>query len=146
MDPLSITASIVAVVQASHALLLCCHRLRGKVQGADEQISLIIQEVDGLADTLDELRDIFESLCTDESQAAQFSFGETDKPQTWLLAIATCDKILSEISQKLIPFAKPGLRSRLKWHFESDRIGDKLKQLEKQKGTLQLMLAALQTR
>lgn len=54
----------------------------------------------------------------------------------------SCETILKEISQKLKPLAKPSLKNKLKWPFESSSIQRKLDTVEKQKRTLQLALSA----
>ena len=50
--------------------------------------------------------------------------------------------MLTELSQKLKPLARPGIKSKLKWPFESSSIQRKLEIIEKQKSTLQLALSA----
>jgi hypothetical protein len=153
MDPLSLTASIIAVVQVSHVVLLCCYRLRGKIKGADDEVAHIILEVEDLSATLTDFGDLFDSLNGDgslleslslEALTVEASLKKRELP--WEPALATCNTILSEISEKLVPFTKPSLKAKLKWPFESKSIVNKLKLLEKQKGTFQLAVTALQTR
>ena len=55
MDPLSLTASLIAVVQISQAVLLFCYQIRGQIKDADDEVSRIITDVEALAATLDEL-------------------------------------------------------------------------------------------
>jgi len=157
MDPLSLTASIIAVVQVSHAVLVCCYRIRGKVKGAEEEISHIINEVEDLTETLSELQELFEVACEknqplrvddlptlDEGSAK--TAGEAPRTSAWESALATCTTILADICQKLTPFSRTGLKAKLSWPFESKSIESKLKLLEKQKTTLQLALTVFQAR
>ncbi len=147
MDPLSLAASIIAVVEVSNVLLLCCYRLRGKVMGADDEIARIIAGVEDLSVTLTGLDDLAKELRDNEPlvQALRLS-KEKDTPPPWKPALDSCNAVLSDISVQLGPLAKPGLRSRLQWPFESKSIGEKLELLEKHKSTLQLTLIMLQAR
>jgi len=140
MDPLSLAASIIAVVEVSHALLLCCYRLKGKVQGADGEIARVINEVEDVSAILSDLEPIVTSMAEDDT------LYDGPWPPPWQPSIAACAAILGEISEKIEPFSRPGFRSKMKWTLESKNVEAKLMMLEKSKSTLQLALAALQTR
>lgn len=153
MDPLSLTASLIAVVQISQAVLLFCYQIRGQIKDADDEISRIITDVEALAATLDELNDIFPpSSATPSGTSAtlldNLSFGEGDSTGRRSASVAcvsamkSCETVLTELKQKLKPLAKPGIKSKLKWPFESSSIQQKLDIIEKQKATLQLALSA----
>ncbi|KAH9207543.1 hypothetical protein DL95DRAFT_395946, partial [Leptodontidium sp. 2 PMI_412] len=55
MDPLSLTAGVIAVVQVAQAILLACYRIRSQVKDADDDIARIITDIEGLESTLQEL-------------------------------------------------------------------------------------------
>jgi hypothetical protein len=157
MDPLSLTASLVAVVQISQAVLLFCYQIRGQIKEADDEISRIITDVEALAATLDDLNDIFptgsaapsdtsatllESLSLDE----EASTGRRSASVACVSALGSCQTVLAELNQKLKPLAKPGIKSKLKWPFESSSIQRKLEIIDKQKATLQLVLSTYHAR
>jgi ankyrin repeat domain-containing protein 50 len=153
MDPVSLTASLIAVVQVSQAVLLFCYQIRGQIKDADDEISRIITDVEALAATLDELNDILQpgnptSSGTSATLLDNLSFGEEDSAGrhsasvACVSAIRSCETVLTELSQKLKPLARPGIKSKLKWPFESSGIQRKLETIEKQKATLQLALSA----
>jgi hypothetical protein len=153
MDPVSLTASLIAVVQVSQAVLLFCYQIRGQIKEADNEISRIITDVEALAATLDELNDILQPCsATPSGTSATFldnlSFDEEDstgrRPASvaCVSAMRSCETVLTELNQKLKPLARPGIKSKLKWPFESSSIQRKLEIIEKQKATLQLALSA----
>jgi len=153
MDPLSLTASLIAVVQISQAVLLFCYQIRGQIKDADDEIFRIITDVEALAATLDELNDIFPpSSATPSDTSATLldnlsfdegnSTGRRSASVACVSAMRSCETVLTELKQKLKPLTRPGIKSRLKWPFESSSIQQKLDIIEKQKATLQLALSA----
>jgi hypothetical protein len=153
MDPLSLTVSLIAVVQISQAVLLFCYQIRGQIKDADDEISRIITDVEALAATLDELNDIFPPSSTTPSGTSatlldNLSFDEGDSTGRRSASVAcvsamrSCETVLTELKQKLKPLARPGIKSKLKWPFESSSIQQKLDIIEKKKATLQLALSA----
>src|SRR5271156_1936828 len=111
MDPLSLTASLIAIVQVSQAVLLFCYQIRGQIKDADDEISRIITDVEALAATLDELNDIFPpSSATPSGTSAtlldNLSFDEGDstgRRSACLSAMRSCETVLTELKQKLKP-------------------------------------------
>jgi hypothetical protein len=79
------------------------------------------------------------------------SMGDTAQPEGTDLPdlsspLLACFAILEELQQKLAPLAKPGLKHKLFWPFESKGTQRKLEIIQKQKSTLQLALSGYQTR
>jgi ankyrin repeat domain-containing protein 50 len=157
MDPLSLTASLIAVVQVSQAVLLFCYQIRGQIKDANDEISRIITDVEALAATLDELNDILPTGSATPSGTSttpldNLSFDEEDgtgrrsASVACVSAMRSCETVLTELNQKLKPLARPGIKSKLKWPFESSSIQRKLEIIEKQKATLQLVLSAYHAR
>jgi hypothetical protein len=153
MDPMSLTASLIAVVQISQAVLLFCYQIRGQIKDADDEVSRIITDVEALAATLDELNDILPDPGSTPSGTSvtlldKLSLDEGDSTErrpasaACVSALRSCKTVLTELEEQLKPLAKPGLKSKLKWPFESSSIQRKLGIIEKQKATLQLALAA----
>ncbi|KAH7019752.1 ankyrin repeat-containing domain protein [Ilyonectria destructans] len=148
MDPLSLTASVIAVVQVAQAVLLACYRIRSQVKDADDDIVRIITDIEGLESTLQGLHDI---LPRDDGQALDGLSLDDDghkRPASaaCLSALRACEVLMKEISQQLQPLAKPGPTMWLRWPFESSVILQKVEEISKLKGTLHLALSAYQTR
>jgi hypothetical protein len=61
MDPLSIAANIIAVVQISSSVLIGCYRLHGQVRESRNEISRLIDEVSGLGEALNDLHEILQN-------------------------------------------------------------------------------------
>src|SRR5438270_580643 len=122
MDPLSVAASVIAVIQISNAVLLCCYRLRSQIKDADGEISQIITEVEDLSATLNELNEVLQST-GDSSNLEDLSINENGGTPGRMTpcqsSLASCEVVLKEISQKLVPLSNPGLKSKLRWPFES---------------------------
>ena len=55
MDPLSLTASIIAVVQISGAVISLCHEYRTRAKGAVKEATRITEELKSLKDVLERL-------------------------------------------------------------------------------------------
>ncbi|KAK0717813.1 ankyrin repeat-containing domain protein [Lasiosphaeria miniovina] len=152
MDPLSLAASIIAVVQVSQSIVLACYRIRHAIKDADDDIARLIADVESLEATLEELRDIVPSSNNDPSALDSLSIEDGGNNQkrpasaACLAALRSCETTLKELDQKLQPLAKPGLKTKLRWPFESSLIERKLTEIGKLKATLQLALAAYHAR
>lgn len=107
MDPLSLTVSLIAVVQISQAVLLFCYQIRGQIKDADDEISRIITDVEALAATLDELNDIFPPSSTTPSGTSatlldNLSFGDGDSTGrrsasvACVSAVRSCETVLTK--------------------------------------------------
>jgi hypothetical protein len=108
MDPLSLTANPIAVVQISQAVLLFCYQIRGQIKDADGDVSRIITDVEALAATLDELDDILPpSSSTPSGTSAtllgNLSFDEGDSAGRRSASVAcvsamrSCETVLTEL-------------------------------------------------
>jgi hypothetical protein len=151
MDGISLAASIVAVVQISQTVLLFCYQIRGQIKDADNEISRIITDIEALTSTLDELKDIVpDPGSTPSRRSVTLLDGDSSERRpasaACMSALKSCETVLTELKDRLKPLAKPGLKSKLKWPFDSSSIQRKLEIIEKQKATLQLALAAYHAR
>ncbi|KAI9772775.1 MAG: hypothetical protein M1839_002320 [Geoglossum umbratile] len=149
MDPLSLAAGVIAVIQISNTVLLCCYRLRNQIKDAGGEISQIITEAEDLSAILNELDEVLQPA-GDGSGLEDLSLGEenekSSRPTSCQTALTSCEAVLKEISKKLAPISKPGLKSKLRWPFESGGVQQKLDILQRQKVMLQLALSTYQTR
>jgi hypothetical protein len=154
MDPLSLTASIIAVVQVSHAVLVCCYRIRGRIKDAEGDISSIISNLETLTDILEELRELI-PLEDAERHMEEVSLTDgtsvkSSEPRSahtaCMSSLKACQDVLEELLLKLEPLSRPGLRNKLRWPLESSNVQRKLGIIDKHKSTLQLALTTYQTR
>ncbi|KAK6534122.1 hypothetical protein TWF281_005460 [Arthrobotrys megalospora] len=134
MDPLSVAASIIAVVQLSSAVISYCVGFNLQVKGADQEISEVISELKDLQGLLNEVRAVLPD--DDRPENAEVAGLYT--------ALETSNIILVDISERLGPLLKGGFKSRLKWPFEGKVIQEKLDKLQKQKATFQLFFTLQQ--
>ncbi|KAK6509671.1 hypothetical protein TWF481_004402 [Arthrobotrys musiformis] len=128
MDPLSVTASIIAVVQASTAVISYCIKFSSQMKGAEQEILQVISELKTLRDLLEKVSEV---LPEDDRP-------ENAKVSGLYLALQTTWAIVSDISGRLYPLLQGGFKSKLKWPFKGEAIKEKLEKLQNQKSTLQL--------
>lgn len=135
MDPLSVAASIITLIQVTNQVALTCYRIQGKYRNAEEEISDMINEVDNLLAILDALE---VTKPTDPLPPCVDS--TVRKP---LLDLST---VLGAFLVKIEPLAKPGLKTKLRWPFESKNVGETVDSIQRLKTTLQLALQVNQTK
>ncbi|KAK6353535.1 hypothetical protein TWF696_005498 [Orbilia brochopaga] len=160
MDPLSIAASVIAVLQASNAVLSYCYRFRSQAKDADKDITQVITQVEDLWAILTQLQEVLErepppysESSPEASPPSRPNVSEsrsadptTTQPANSLLAqcqksVKSTEAILNSITERLTPLLKGGLFSKLKWPFESKVIQEKLDALQKCKTAFQLYLS-----
>jgi len=152
MDPLSLTASLIAVIQVSQSVLLACYRIRAFIKDADDDIARIITDVESLEATLEELRAILPPSDGETSIFSSLSLndvaGGRRRPASAACqtALKACESTLKDLSERLQPLAKPSIKSKLKFSLESSTIQRKLDEIGKLKATLQLALSTYQAR
>jgi len=131
-DPLSIAASIIAVIQITDQVLTSCYTYVGRVKTAAADIERAVQETSLLKGLLLNLRQLAED--------------EPNNPRLGCLiapsgALSICTDALEEIRAKLEPRSTAlTARQRLLWPFESKRLEQILERIQKQKPTLLLAL------
>jgi ankyrin repeat protein len=139
MDPLSITVSVITLIQVTHSVLLSCYRLKGQIKDAESEITKVIDEAEQLSSILDHINSILEQNPAAAPMLAPIA-ADGKGP---LNAIKSA---LVEIKDKITPLAKPGLKSKLLWPFESKSFQRLLAIIQNQKSTLQLALSSCQTK
>ena len=143
MDPLSITASVIAVIQITNSVLLGCYRLRGQIKDAESEISKIIDEAEQLSSILEHVNSILEEDSTNAASILAPLAAESEDGKGPLNSIKAA---LTELKDKITPLEKPGLKSKLRWPFESKSFQRLLAIIRNQKSTLQLTLSSCQTK
>lgn len=138
MDPLSATASVIAIIQLTNAVLVGFYRLQGQIKDAESEISRAISEVEDLAAVLSDLQDAIQPA-SNTVPIQTLLAGKNDP-------LESLKSVLEELSQKLAPLSKPSLKTKFRWPFESKGIQRMLGVLQNQKSTLQLALSSRQTK
>src|SRR5947207_15851829 len=81
MDPVSLAASVITVIQITSEVLLFCYRIRGRVKDGYHELAHVIAEVKDLATVLNELREVLQSI-DDDSLTEQLSREDTSTTTT----------------------------------------------------------------
>lgn len=103
MDPLSLTASIIAVLQAASVVVSICYDYNSAVEGSSWELLKIIDEVRGLRDVLESLEQLARQAGSTKMEAESRlpSLRLLCEPGTGLLA--RCLTELTELDKKLRP-------------------------------------------
>lgn len=147
MDPLSVTASIIAVWQAANAIISICYNYSAAVKGTPWKVPNVTNEVQSLRDVLESLAKLAERAGHEDhsAEARLPALKVLCEPDTGLLAM--CKTELESLEKKLRPSKRLGSRGgavlqSLSWPLKEGETEKMLKNLERYKATL---LVALQT-
>ncbi|KAK6523143.1 hypothetical protein TWF694_006038 [Orbilia ellipsospora] len=145
-DPLSIAASVIAVVQLSNAVLTFCYRFHMQAKDSDKEIFQVITELEDFRAVLTQIQEVLppkyqEIVDEDGKGGTQDVQIEPAQARGLEHSLKASHEILQGISDKLTPFLKKGLLARLKWPFESKVIQERLDNIQRQKSTFQLFLS-----
>jgi hypothetical protein len=139
MDPLSITASAIAVIQLSGAIINACYTYRSRLRSAAKDTSRIINE-------LNALRTVIEALCqllNDENETSPIHESTLSRLSQPDGILATCLASLEQLSKRLEP--KEGWRATkatILWPLKESDMKRALQDIDITKDTVQLALAA----
>jgi len=139
MDPLSITASAIAIVQISGSIINTCYNYRNRLKSASKDASRIINELNALRTVIEALY----QLLYDESETKSIHESTLSKLSQPDGILATCLASLEELSKKLEP--KEGWRATkaaIFWPLKESDIKRVLQNIDITKDTVQLALAA----
>ncbi|KAI9893733.1 MAG: hypothetical protein M1814_005949 [Vezdaea aestivalis] len=147
MDPLSVTAGTIAVLQISGVIIKTCYNYRNDVKGARKEASRIIQEIRSLEQVLERLLEIVddEAISAEWSKSGRLStvklLAEPDGP------LQMIDAELQSLQEKLSPSKSrwTNLCKDLKWPLEEKELTKTLEAIDKIKSTLVLALSTDQT-
>jgi hypothetical protein len=128
-DPLSITASVLTVLQVAESLTNFIRDLKN----ASEEHKKVLSEVQSLQSVLHQ---VYESSRRTELEISHR--GLFEGPQD---ALEICRLHLEDLMNKLAPMRQPGKTcSSVMWKFKKTAIKNTLADIERQKGTLMLAL------
>jgi hypothetical protein len=138
MEPLSATASAIAILQISGAIITICYDYRTRIKDAKKEASRIINGLNSLRHVIDFLF----ALLEDESEhktvqrLALNKLAEDDGP------LAKCLVELKALEEKLKP--KEGWRAAkaaILWPLKESDVKKALQDIDSTKSTIQLALA-----
>jgi ankyrin repeat domain-containing protein 50 len=143
MDPLSATASVVAVIQISGTIFDLCRTYFISVKDARKDIQRLQNEITSLQDVLVSLLDLVDTPNAASLQIVKLAIregGPVQQCQSELAALA--ERI--DIGEKKGQMQQFGLRA-LKWPLSSKDIDKALLTIERHKASISLALASDQT-
>jgi hypothetical protein len=157
MDPLSITASLIAVLQVSGTVISALYEYRNGVRSASTDAARIITELNSLRSILESLLQAVETEAAPKTsfsdsnssggsrlgnfQALTLPNGELERCQADLEAVSV--KLGVDNGAPLQGWKKA--RMALVWPFKEKDVEKLLQSVQKAKSTMQLALAADQT-
>jgi hypothetical protein len=139
MDPLSITASAIAVLQISGTIINLCYDYRSRIKNAAKEASRIVNELNSLRSVIDSLFVLLEDESKRKSaqHSALAKLAQSDGPLT------RCITELTALQKKLE--LKEGWRATkaaILWPLKESDVNKVLHNIESMKSTVQLALAA----
>ena len=139
MDPLSITASIVAVIQISQQLFDLCQIYYKGVKNARNEIKRLRDEITALSDILTQISDLADEPGADALATLDIIKGPLQR----------CGDDLSLLSQRLDPGHGKEMKQfgfhALKWPFSTKQVDKTLAVIDRHKNMFTLALTADQT-
>ena len=139
MDPLSVTASVIAILQISGAIITICYDYRSRIKDAQKEASRIINDLNSLRHVLDSLFVLLE----DESEHKPVQRSALDKLVGDDGPLGRCLVELNVLEKKLKP--KEGWRAAkasILWPLNNSDVKKVLQDIDSTKSTIQLALAA----
>jgi hypothetical protein len=151
MDPLSVTASIIAVLQATNAVVSVCYDYSSAVKGSSWELPRVIEEVKSLRGVLETLEPLAR-----KAESGADPINKTRLPTLKLLCepekgqLAECLKELKTLKEKLAPPSWSGqegskrsaLIQALRWPLKEGDTKKTLENIGRFKATLNLAIAA----
>lgn len=136
MDPLSVTASAIAIIQIIGTIISLCDDYRHRVKNAAKEASRIVNELNGLRSVIDSLLLLLDDESKKSSQnSALYKLAQSDGRLT------TCITELKALEKKLEP--KEGWRATkaaILWPLKEPDVKKVLHDIENTKSTVQLAL------
>ncbi|KAE9362799.1 hypothetical protein N431DRAFT_306139, partial [Stipitochalara longipes BDJ] len=148
MDPLSVTASVIAVLQAANAVISVCYDFRAAIKDQPWALTRITRSINELRLILSRLEQV--------ANDSELNFDETNIARLNTLemlcqeggAISNCLEELKTLEKKLVPGSwagKDGSKRRaliqsIGWQFKGKEAEEMLQRLEGYKSTLNLAI------
>ena len=142
MDPLSITASIIAVIQLTGSIVSAVYSYRRGIKNAPEGAVKIIQDLTGLSQVLEELLQLIERERSNKTSRLTSLEGLVgpDGP------LESCQKTLQTLNRLLQPEnGWRAVKQSMVWPLKKDYITNALDEIATAKVTIGLALTVDQT-
>jgi len=149
MDPLSISAGIIAVLQVTTTILSICYNYRAAINNAPGELCQVTEEIKGLRNILETLQDLaFEAKGTDPAARARLPslnrLSDPDGPLT------SCLAELRQLKRQLAPpkwsgpegSRRQAVVQSLRWPLRQEDTRKTLESIGRFKSTLNLALLA----
>jgi hypothetical protein len=138
MDPLSATASAIAILQITASIITTCYEYRSRVKSAENEARRITNELNDLRTVIDALFLLLQAEPKNYSQSSILGkLSQRDGP------LARCEADLTCLQEKLQP--KEGWRAAkaaVFWPLKESDVNKLLLNIERTKSNVQLALAA----
>lgn len=132
MDPLSITASAIAIIQVTADLITGTRSYYKSVKGSSQETADLLQELESFGFVLESLKGISQKVDERTRQIDQFACDDTPQQETIHLPIlqkmfeadgplSLCYNEMLEFKRKLTKHHS-SLKRSLKWPFQKDEI------------------------
>jgi hypothetical protein len=157
MDPLSLTASLVAVINVAYGVLAFCWNVQAELRNAPWALRRLIKEVRELRDLAEGLQFALDEKGPDESVLDErgdegSTLGKHDARLHWHHALGrvlgSCLAELQAVEKMLKPGSPDGTGSKrqafvraLSWMVNQTEINEAVDRLERSKSSLQLSIA-----
>jgi hypothetical protein len=146
MEPLSLTLSIITILQVSGAVVVALYDYRAGVKHASKDAAQIIAEINGLRAVLESLLHTVEEETDKERSSRLATFDKLLGPNS---EVERCKASFESISAKLGIHEKGSawgsMKRALAWPFKKEDIEKILENVQRAKSTIQLALTADQT-
>lgn len=150
MDPLSICASVVALIQAANGIISVCYQYRAALYEQPWALSQIFNQICDLRSTLEQVEKLATRIKASPKSQAQFTtiFSQSaDGP------LARCEEELEKLSRLLRPSKLAGVAGThrnalvtvMTWQLKDREAQAHLKRIEQLKLTLNLSLSTAST-
>jgi hypothetical protein len=136
MDPLSITGTLIAVVQITTTVISICYDYRSGVASSSREVVQITESLNSLKEVLESLLRLIETTRAGELPTVELLAKDGGTLQS-------CQAELERLGRKLEP--EKGwrkLRNNLVWPLKEGEMRRALEVLERWKSTMQLALSA----
>ena len=150
MDPLSVTSSVIAVLQATEAVISVCCNYRSSVRGSSWEVSRILEEARSLRNVLRILEEIADKAETADTthQSRLSALKLLCSPDTGTLS--GCCAELETLNRKIAPPAwsgpagskRRGLVEALNWPLKKKDTEKVLERISRFKETINLAVVA----
>jgi hypothetical protein len=150
MDPLSISASVITVLQAANAIIQICYNFKAVSGKVPWGLSRVMDEVRDLRTILESLERLIDEAATSPTNGSEKMLRLLTKPEagsleSCLRELTSLDKLIRSTTGENGKVGQSGalqLIQSVRWHFNDREAQESIRRLQQCKSTLSLALAA----